>query len=79
MCVKEDCRLRPNETTYAFAMVIRPYLWINVFVWALVLCGPRKHHSASVDYSGVIQKIHRRKIRRDQGVAHIVRIDRFHA
>ena len=54
----------------AFGLVIRPYLWIYVFVWARVLCGTRKHQFASVDCSGVIQKINTRKIRRDQGLVH---------
>ena len=66
-CVREDCRQYQGETIYAFVMVICPYLWINVFVWALVLCGIRYYQFASLDCSGVIQKIHMRKIRRHQG------------
>ena len=50
--------------------VFLQYLWIYVFVWDRVLCGTRKHQSASVDCSGVIQKIHTRKIRLDQGRVH---------
>ena len=53
---------------YTFEMVDLLYLWIYVFVWARVLCGPREYQSASVDCSGVIQKIHMRKIRIVQGV-----------
>ena len=51
-------------------MVFHQYLWIFVFVWARVLCGTRKHQSASVDCSGVIQKINARKIRRDLDLVH---------
>ena len=50
-------------------MVFHQYLWIYVFVWARVLCGTRRHQSASLDCSGVIQKINVRKIWLDQGVA----------
>ena len=49
-----------------------------MFVWARVLCGTRKHQSASVDCSVVIQKIHMRKIRRGQGVARASEHDGFH-
>ena len=69
---------RTSETIYAFGMVIGPYLWIDQFVWARVFCGTRKHQSASVDCSGVIQKIHIRKIRRVQGVARASENDGFH-
>ena len=49
-------------------MIIHQYLWIDQFVWALVFCGIRYYQSASMDCSGVIQKIHMRKIRQGQGV-----------
>ena len=52
--VREDCRPRPAETMCRKSMVICQYLWIDQFVWARVVCGPRKHQSASVDCSGVI-------------------------
>ena len=55
-------------------MVIHEYLWIDQFVWALVLCGIRYYQSASMDCSGAIQKIHMRKIRLDQGPVHLTEI-----
>ena len=67
---REDCRPRPGETICRIWSVFHSYLWIFVFVWARVLCGTRTHQSASVDCSGVIQKIHMRKIRLDQGLVH---------
>ena len=51
-------------------MVMHEYLWIAQFVWADVLCGTRYYQSASVDCSGVIQKIHTRNIDVDQGLVH---------
>ena len=66
-CVREDCRQYQGETIYAFVMVICSYLWINVFVWALVFCGIRYYQFASQDCSWFIRKIHMRKIRLDQG------------
>ena len=51
-------------------MVYHQYLRIAQFVWARALCGTRYYQSASVDCSGVIQKIHMRKIRLDQGLVH---------
>ena len=47
---------------YMGLMVIHQDLWIAQFVWADVLCGTRYYQSASVDCSGVIQKIHMREI-----------------
>ena len=58
---REDCRPRPAETIYGNLMVFHQYLWIAEFVWAELVCGTRKYQSASVDRSGVIQKIHMRK------------------
>ena len=55
-------------------MVFHQYLWINVFVWALVLCGIRYYQSASWDCSGVIQKIHMRKIRWRKDQIHLTEI-----
>ena len=62
MCVREDCRQYQAETICKFEMVICKYLWILVFVWALVFCEPRYDQSASIEYNGVTQKIHTRKI-----------------
>ena len=59
---------RPKLCT--FVMVFHEYLWIDQFVWARVFCGTRYYQSASVGCSGTIQKIHMRKIRRDQGFVH---------
>ena len=50
-------------------MVFHQFLWIDQFVWALVLCGLRIRHCASVDRSGTIGKIHMREIEVDQGLA----------
>ena len=78
-CVREDCRQYQGETIYIFAMVIWWNLWINVFVWAGVLCGTRIHQFASMDCSGVIQKIHMGKIRRQQGQSTWWKFVIFHA
>ena len=56
-CVREDWRQYQCETICSFAMVVRPYLWINVFVWADFFCGIRYYQFASLDCSGAIQKI----------------------
>ena len=62
MCVREDCRQYQGETIYSFEMVIGTYLWILVFVWALVFCELRYDQSASIECNGVTQKIHMREI-----------------
>ena len=62
ICVREDCRQYEAETMCKFEMVFIKYLRIGQFVWARVLCGTRSYQSASLDCSGVIQKIHMRKI-----------------
>ena len=49
-----------------------------MFVWARAVCGARKYQSASVDCSGVIQKIHMRKIDRGQGLVHDAEFLIFH-
>ncbi len=59
-------------------MVIHQYLWIDQFVWAIVFCGIRYYQSASMDCSGVTQKIHMRKIRRDQGPYMMMDFAEFH-
>ena len=59
-------------------MVIPKYLWIDQFVWVIVFCGIRYYQSASMDCSGVIQKIHMRKIRLVQGLVNMMKCDRFH-
>ena len=43
-------------------MVICRYLWILVFVWALVSSGLRYYQSASIECNGATQKIHMREI-----------------
>ena len=60
----------PRIIHVGFGVFFYEKFWIFVFVRARVLCGTRKHQSASVDCSGVIQKIHMRKIRRVQGFVH---------
>ena len=67
MSVREDCRQYQGETIWGFVMVICKYLWIYVFVWALVSSGLRYYQSASIECNGVTQKIHMRKIERIQG------------
>ena len=52
-------------------MVFHQYLKLYVFVWARVFCGIRYYQSAPMDRSGVIQKIHIRKIRLDQDLVNI--------
>ena len=59
-------------------MVICQYLWIAVFVWHELVCGTREYQSAAMDYSGDIQKIHMKEIRRDQGLVHDGKCDGFH-
>ena len=75
---REDCRPRPGETICRIWSVFHEYLEIYEFVWDCAVCGTRKHQSASVDCSGVIQKIHMRKIRLSQGVARASENDGFH-
>ena len=48
----------------------RPYLWINVFVWARAFCGRRYGHGASFGCNGVPRKIHTGKIGPPQGPGH---------
>ena len=60
----------PAKLYIRFGRFFHQYFWIDQFVWACVVYGPRKHQSASVDCSGVIQKIHMRKIDVDQGLVH---------
>ena len=62
---------------YISMTVYLQYLRIHQFVWARVLCGTRYYQSASVDCSGVIQKIHMRKIRRDQGLVNMIELIDF--
>ena len=63
---------------YIFVMIYHQYLRIHKFVWARALSGTRKHQSASVDCSEVIQKIHMRKIDRGQGLDHDEEFAIFH-
>ena len=78
ICVREDCRQYQAEIMYNFVMVFHQYLRIGQFVWARVLYGTRYYQSASLDCSGVIQKIHMRKIEVGQGLVHDGECDRFH-
>ena len=59
--VREDCKPRPKKTMYISVMVSLQHLRIPTIVWARVLLGARYYQVASVDCSGVIQKIHMRK------------------
>ena len=77
MSVREDCRQYQGETIYAFVIVIYRYLWILVFVWALVFSGLRYYQSASIECNGVTQKIHMRKIEVDQGLVSIMEMIDF--
>ena len=78
-CVREDCRQYHGETMWGSRPVYHQYLRIGQFVWARVLSRTRYYQSASVDCSGVIQKIHMREIRLIQGLVNIMKCDRFHA
>ena len=71
ICVREDCGQYQAETMCIFVMVFHQYLRNGEFVLDLVLCGTRYYQSASLDCSGVIQKIHMRKIRRGQGLVNM--------
>ena len=76
MCVREDCMQYPGETMWGVVMVICKYLWILVFVCALVFSGLRYYQSASFDCNGATQKIHMRKFDVHQGLVSIMeRID----
>ena len=55
---REDRRQYQAETMNDFVIVYHQYLMIPQFVWALVWCGTRYYQSASLDCSGVIQKIY---------------------
>ena len=67
ICVREDCKQYQAETMCKFWSVFHQYLRIGQFVWARVVCGPRYYQSASLDCSGVIQKIHMREPEVRQG------------
>ena len=77
ICVREDCRPRPKKTMYISVMVSLQYLRIPTIVWARVLLGARYYQSASVDCSGVIQKIHMREIEVHQGIACMMKMIHF--
>ena len=53
------------------------YLRIHKFVWARVLCGTRYYQSASLDFSGTIQKINMREIRWLQGSGVMMKMTDF--
>ena len=69
ICVREDCGQYQAEIMYTFVMVFHQYLRIDQFVLDLVLCGTRYYQSASVDCSGVIQKMNMREIEMLQGLS----------
>ena len=48
---------------------------MHQFVWARALCGTRIWCCASVDCSGIIRKIHGRKIRQAQARMHAIMLD----
>ena len=77
ICVREDCRQYQAETICDFVMVFHQYLRIGEFVWDLVLCGTRYYQSASVDCSGVIQKIHMRELEVGQGIVSMMNMIDF--
>ena len=77
ICVREDCRQYQAETICNFVMVFHQYLRIGEFVWDLVLLGTRYYQSASVDCSGVVQKINMREIEVEQGIVCMTN-GRFH-
>ena len=79
ICVREDCGQYQAETMCNFVMVFHQYLRIDQFVWALIFCGIRYYQFASWDCSGVIKKIHMRKIRLQHGQSTWSDFDRFHA
>ena len=62
---------------YIFVMVFHQYLRIGELVLDLVLCGTRYYHCASVDCSGVIQKIHMREIELDQCLVSMMKMTDF--
>ena len=65
-----ECRQHWGETIYAFGSVFRPYLGINVLVWARAVCGSRYGHGASFGCNGVPRTIHTGKIGPPQGPDH---------
>ena len=58
-------------------MVFHQYLRIGEFVWDLVVCGTRYYQSASVDCSGVIQKINMRELEVRQGIVSMMNMIDF--
>ena len=60
---QERLQAQTQDTICTCWSVSHWHLWITVFVWAYALCGTKQKCSASVDCSGVIRKIHVRKIR----------------
>ena len=72
-----DCGQYQAETIYDFVMVFHQYLRIGQLVWALVLCGIRYYQSASVDCSGVIQKIHVSELEVRQGFVRMMKMIDF--
>ena len=65
-----DSRPRPKKTICTFGCVFHQYLAIAQFVWDRAVCGARYWVGTGCGCSGVAQKIHMRKIRRQQGLVH---------
>ena len=68
---------KPGETICTFSSVFLWQLWIDVFVWARVVCGPRYDQSPWLGTSPVLRKIHVRKIERQQGYSRYDNIEEF--
>ena len=65
-----ECRQQWAETIWAVWSAFRPYLWIDVFVWARAVCGGRYGHGASSGCNRVSRNIHTGKIWPPQGPGH---------
>ena len=59
---------------YNFVVVYHQDLRIGQFVLDLVLCGTRYYQYASMDCSGVIQKIHMMEIEVLQGIVSMMKM-----
>ena len=74
---REDCRQYQAEIMCISMTVYFQYLKIHKFVWARVLCDTRYYKSASLDCSGIIQKIHMREIEWGQGSGMMMKMTDF--
>ena len=75
----EDCRPGPKKTVCKNLMVFHCFVGMHQFIWARALCGIIYGCLAAVDCSGIIQKIHMRKIRVSQGDGRACKCVRFSA